>query len=500
MNELISRSRKGLLYLCLLVIGISSCKESDEVSTSPYDPNVPVTVTGFTPEGGTAKTQLIVYGSNFGCDPSIVKVKVGDKDAKIINVKGDCLYCFVPEKSGGKIEVQVGDSEPVVSEKDFKYQFKRLVSTLCGYVDELNQGSILREGPFDKLEKIESPAWLSFDPLDNNILYCCRDNGNQANKSLLKFDLKERYMSTVYDCGTGGIVRVAGIEWDDDGLMMVSTPNKAINNSTTGCIAFERKSDGQLDFNSPKVLLKLPQSNCVMYNSDADMIYYSWYKEKKICSYDYDTNGYGNNYAFQNVLYQFSVGNLDRIFVNHPTDEYMYMVLPYQDVIYRANYDPITKSYSFPYRVCGGAGRGYEDKVGVNAKLAKPGQGVFVYNPEYKGQKDEYDFYFVDRINHCIRILSPNGVVSTFAGRGSRNLDTKYEGYVDGDLREDARFKDPNGIAYDKENDVFYISDAGNFRIRKIAYEEGYHKETETETGDADENVEQGETENNINQ
>lgn len=50
-------------------------------------------------------------------------------------------------------------------------------------------------------------------------------------------------------------------------------------------------------------------------------------------------------------------------------------------------------------------------------------QGVFVKNPEYAGEEDEYDFYFCDERNHCIRILTPTGRVVTFAGRGNDSSD-----------------------------------------------------------------------------
>ena len=39
--------------------------------------------------------------------------------------------------------------------------------------------------------------------------------------------------------------------------------------------------------------------------------------------------------------------------------------------------------------------------------MNEPQQGCFVKNEEYTGQKDEYDFYFVDKQNHCVRTLTP---------------------------------------------------------------------------------------------
>ena len=93
---------------------------------------------------------------------------------------------------------------------------------------------------------------------------------------------------------------------------------------------------------------------------------------------------------------------------------------------------------------------------------------MFVKNPAYKGSSDEYDFYFCDRENHCIRILTPQGRVTTFAGRGSNGT----SGYNDGDLRQEARFNHPEGIVYDEERECFFIGGRENRRIRKIGYEE----------------------------
>src|SRR5699024_4394584 len=125
-----------------------------------------------------------------------------------------------------------------------------------------------------------------------------------------------------------------------------------------------------------------------------------------------------------------------------------------------------------PYVVCGKAREaGWVDGVGTEARLNGPYQGVFVKNPDYAGQKNQYDFYFTEQYNHDIRILSPDGKVTTFAGRGSSSIDSNPYGYIDGDLRTEARFDQPRGIAYDARNKVFYVGDCENHRIRKIAME-----------------------------
>lgn len=77
---------------------------------------------------------------------------------------------------------------------------------------------------------------------------------------------------------------------------------------------------------------------------------------------------------------------------------------------------------------------------------------AFCKNEDYTGAEDEYDFYFTDEYNHCIRILTPTGRVTTFAGRGNGSTEG---GYADGALRTEARFFHPWAIAYDEKENVF---------------------------------------------
>ena len=124
---------------------------------------------------------MIIYGSNFGTDSSIVFVKIGGKEAKVINAKGNSLYCITPQQCyEGTIEVKVGEQDVIVSSK-YKYVPQKVVSTLCGYVDEKGNGEIIKEGPFSDCGKIDFPAWFEFDPKNHDILYLTQDAENNGN-------------------------------------------------------------------------------------------------------------------------------------------------------------------------------------------------------------------------------------------------------------------------------------------------------------------------------
>lgn len=126
------------------------------------------------------------------------------------------------------------------------------------------------------------------------------------------------------------------------------------------------------------------------------------------------------------------------------------------------DYNEETKELSLPLVVCGGFG--YQDGVGEGAKLNKPQQGIFIKNKKYEGQEDEYDFYFCDSNNGCVRFLTPEGRVETYAGRAENSV-----GYRDGALRTEAQFKTCQSLVYDYKRNCMYVGDNGNHYIRKIS-------------------------------
>lgn len=94
---------------------------------------------------------------------------------------------------------------------------------------------------------------------------------------------------------------------------------------------------------------------------------------------------------------------------------------------------------------------GAADGKGSDASFKSPA-GICIDNKGF--------IYVADRGNNLIRVISPEGIVSTLAGSGKL-------GYADGNGKT-ARFNAPTGIAVDGAGYV-YVADQVNNRIRKIS-------------------------------
>ncbi len=75
------------------------------------------------------------------------------------------------------------------------------------------------------------------------------------------------------------------------------------------------------------------------------------------------------------------------------------------------------------------------------------------------------NLYVADALNHRIRRVAPDGVVSTVAGGGPGGMGEG--GFVDGPALQ-ARFRLPKGIALGHDGAI-YVSDTDNHRVRRIA-------------------------------
>lgn len=99
--------------------------------------------------------------------------------------------------------------------------------------------------------------------------------------------------------------------------------------------------------------------------------------------------------------------------------------------------------------IAGAVTAGNADGQGVNARFTYP-TGIAI---DAGG-----NLFVADENNHLIRRISPQGLVSTFAGSTQDNID---------DTGRAAAFNAPYGIAIDAQGNL-YVAEIGNHQIRKI--------------------------------
>lgn len=490
------------LLLAMFVVCFTGCKDDDDTGAGVYDPAKPVVVSDFAPKEGGAGQRLVIYGDNFGNDKSKVRVLIGGKEAVVVSVQNTAIYCFVPSQAyDGDIKVYVGEEgneQMGESATVFAYERKMVVGTLCGYRnDRDDQG--WKDGSFDECCGFRNDGYLKFDPRNHDHLYVCYDG---ADIQLL--DLKNRMLSTPISRSRFGNRRLRNLDFTADGeYMLVATDcDEGTGNSPSVWIV-TRDGNGVFSNDSPvQTIASYKQCNGAAIHPVNGEMYFNSYERGQVFRMEmedyfntiaageqwdptFDGRNYEELFTIQDTQWEFQIQI-------HPTGKYAYIVVINQHYILRSDYNEAEKRFAPPYVVAGESrSRGWTDAVGASARLNRPYQGVFVKNPEYAGQEDEYDFYFCDNQNHCIRCLTPDGRVTTYAGRGSASAvaDNNVWGTEDGDLREVARFRDPTGLAYDEETNTFYILDTVGRKIRTISME-GENASTGDDTESSDQSNE----------
>lgn len=440
------RNKQWHLLVLLFILGVVGCKDDkdDSRASAIYDPSQPVTITSFTPETGSGGAQFLIFGSNFGSDVSKIKVTVNDKEAVLISSNGTCLYCFVPRKAGvGKVKVTVGrepNEQEVISEKDFLYQPSLVVKSLIGYVD-IDGQSTIKDGNFQEAQ-FQAPYWLEMD--EEGILYLLEDL-----QGLRKIDMINEKVTTLWRTGSG-VNHPRSIAFNSDHSKLFIFNDQDASDEGVAVAISERSKDPQKeDFSSWNTLVRMksccggdvhPVTNGLFFNRWNGGEYYQW---------NYQTNDKEQIFRVDN--------GFNSALIIAPSGNFGYIVSMGHHCVYRTNFDYVTGRFMQPYILCGNKqNNGYVDGPGTTARFSSPQQGCF----------DENDnFYLCDEDNTLIRKIEPNGQVTTFAGR------YKEYGLADGDLRLEARFDRPHGIAYNKSTGEFYIADKNNKRIRIITKE-----------------------------
>lgn len=556
MNKIKTRFGIRTMLVGLLACSMMSCDnnleiEIIEVKGDPHDPSKAIKVTDWSPREGGSGQQMVIYGENFGNDPSIIKVAVGGNEAVVISAVGNAIYCTVPSKpatdvapdfngtedevipeadadvapaqeeevpAGFSLTVAVGaqGTMKVASVEDaFSYKKVWRVGTLLGKVNDKNELEV-KDGPFDDCGNFDWPQMFAVDPLNENHLYVSKDGGD-----VRLIDFENEYVYTIIKGNTTPNNRIRSVSFcptnilkrRQDGSIKELYPDFELEpypadgdvgaydlilshdtwTASNPTVTLYRRNRGgsysaadefgetgytigeQAFKNSDRIVVATgitcngayvhPYSGSLFYNSysTAEM-----FKMDALRIFDGKEDRKGES------QYKFGESGWEFNNVCHPDGLYMVMCMINRGWIGKSVYNRVNDTFAAGMGYVGsdavmglGGGAGYVDDIGLSARCSGPRQAIFVYNEAYEGNEDKYDMYFTDSNNHCIRKVTPQGIVTTFAGRGNNGT----WGYADGLAREEAQFNAPQAIAYNAARNEFYIGDGGNKRIRVI-YEE----------------------------
>jgi hypothetical protein len=451
-----------------------SCKDDNEtgVARPPHDPSKPVVLTKFYPDSGQIRGKVILEGDNFGSDPKQIKVYFNNKPAKVVGSIGTQMYVIVPRLPGDtcKICVRVGDAQDSVfyENQRFRYKLSSQSSSIAGtgtrgyeITGKLHESTIMVYGLV--VDENSNVFWLS--------------DGPSGEGSMLMVNEEEQFIREMFR-GKGTGWAQSPTKRLDDVMVFPSDQRRDVYYTVdkrkgyaveTHTMVWKRNTDivdydrwgGPVMSNLGTNRLKNAMAYC-----EEDSCYYTYYRDGCFVKIDPVTDT-AQVTALLPAIMVYGMAF-------HPTNRYMlYMAMSDQKDGANAQWSSGERD-SYLHSICcldvrdpqntfvklTGNGSGHQDGFFATAKFKRPWQMYF----DSQGM-----IYVADATNYCVRRLDLEmGTVETVIGiPGER-------GYREGTI-EDALFAGPygnNGMGLCVgPDDVIYIGDDMNGRLRKLAVE-----------------------------
>lgn len=443
-NNVQLRWRNKYLFIpvVLMVIFFTNC--NDDATKAVFDPALPVVLESFSPDSGGVGTQMIIKGKNFGTDPKLVQVQVGKRGykASVVGVDGEHIYAVVASQSDtGKVVVTVGTAASVTSENDFNYQFRENVSTYSGTGEAKTiDGDV--DPQSGEPASFNFPIWLDKDK--DGTMYILEENRGLRiiSKDFVTSGFQKK------DNGRQDRLRTICLSISQDTIFT------GHDNGGTDKAAFfiSTRAKGFLDMT--EAVTGTNQNNTVQVNPVDGEVFFNCFGRCEIFRYDKTTG---------KAVIMGKLGNdNNELHLCWSLDgRTLFVIARDRNYIAVADYDIATKTLSNLRPVMGrmnadgnAAEQGFRDGKGFDAWFRNPSQMVAGPNGDY---------FLADRRNHCIRRITADFQVTTYAGV------PENEGMEDG-MPLKSRFREPEGLAIDKDG-TLYVADKGNHRIRKIVIE-----------------------------
>ena len=452
MKNLKSKNSKAFMVfpLCLMLLSFFVICCDDEIepqSTTSYPPKADIesSFTAFYPDSGGLGTKLIIKGTNLGTDTNYVRVTVNNLKAKVVGVKDTILYAVVPSRADTgyvRLYVKKGENETeYVSNKEFNYLFKSNVSTLIGQAGIAGTDN----GTYTEA-KLRRPWQIAVDK-DGVIFWIDEGRGTDKNGALRR--AAEGLTETLVTNNTGPFQSPTQMAFslDEDTLFIANKYAGEVRNDVS--VMYATREAG---FVNIKSLIDFPRSttSAVAIHPKTGELFFDHNVEGAVYKYDKNApNGYRKMF---NVRGDYN--NMEMRLLFNKEGDVLYLVLRAKHCIYKVSYDAETGIFGTPEPFVGEWGTAeYQDGVGLAARFNQPSSPCL---------DPEGNLMIPDKFNHCIRKITPDGVVSLYAGL------PKQSGHADG-LPDKAQFYEPEAVTFN--GNTLYVADRGNNLIRKVVIE-----------------------------
>lgn len=387
----------------------------------------------YTPTSGGFNTVLSLYGNNLGTDFTRIRVTVNGVDAEITGSNGRVVTARVPRNAGSGVVKIFVDQKEMVFNQQFDYGFQTLVSTYLGGTND--------DVKFTNA-KFSGPRYLEWDNI--GALYIMDDGQSSAtNFASIKIAHNNNVSVMINASQTPLFERLRGMDFSaNQNSLYIANDNNANGSMGLGKVTRTTGPFGNLSSISNNAGL-----TCVAVNPVTDEAFVGLFSGAKISRVN--SNG---SLTEMVSLGNRNMGISDMLFSDDGRTLYV-SVAHNAHSIYKISYNTALKTLG-----------NVEVLAGPNANTTGNAEGTGAAarfnNPSQIDLDGNGNLYVADKSNHCIRKITPQGVVTTYAGvPGSKGLQNGRT--------TDALFSDPSGLKFGPDN-ALYVADSGNKLIRRI--------------------------------
>lgn len=445
-------SFKLVVAICsvfVVLLGIQSCEDSnikrEKIVIEEPDFTKASGLEYYYPDSGGVATQLLIKGFNLGSDTSLLRVTVNNKNARIVGAKNDFVYAIVPTRADtGLVRLFLrngGVEQEFVADKEFKYQFRRNVSTFAGQYDKPD----VVDGPY-KDAKFRRPWWL-FSDKDGVVYVLEEGRGTDKNGALRR--LYNGMVETLAQNNSGPFQSPTSACFSITQDTMFIANMKGGGVTTDANVIYSTRDLGFMQWRN-LTIFKDALTTAVEVNPKTGEIFFNNQRDGSIYRYNESSPDK------REKLWQVNNANdLNMRFKFDRTGDNLYISLENKHCIFKAPYDIETRTMSAPVLWVGEWGEsGYVNGVGGGTKFNKPMAMDF---------DEDGNMYVGDRQNYVVRRITPDAVVSLWAGTPND------WGNMDG-LPELAKLRDNDGLCITPDG-AMYVTSYNGHNIRKIVVE-----------------------------